>query len=245
VRRRRCAAGGLRVSQGPVGPVLAPALAGGPVILYLDDGCAGWWPAPGGLAARLAAAAGATVVCCRWDAEFPAALRDASAGYRYCRAMGPVAVAGERLGAGLAASLLVWLRDTGAAMPRCATLVSAALDLTLQAPSMLLNAAADVTLDAGHLRERAERYAAGRPPSDPLLSPALANLHGLPPVQLLAAGTDLLLDDSVAFAARAAHSGVAVDLQVRPDSGSLRAQAAAAMADFIGTWSAAAAQGNQ
>jgi acetyl esterase/lipase len=241
--RRRGAAGGLRVSQSPVGPVLAPALAGGPVILYLDDGFAGRWLAPGGLAARLAAAADATVVCCRWDAEFPAALRDAYAGYRYCRAMGPVAVAGERLGAGLAASLLVWLRDTGAAAPRCATLISAALDLTLQAPSMLLNAAADTTLDAGHLRERAERYAAGRPPSDALLSPALANLHGLPPVQLLAAGTDLLLDDSVAFAARAARAGVAVDLQVRPDSGSLRERAAAAMADFIGTWSAPAIPG--
>src|SRR5580700_5820457 len=151
-------------------------VGGGPVVLYLDVGCDGERGAPGGLAAGLAARAGATVVCCRCRAEFPGALRDASAGYRYSRGLGlelgRVAVAGERLGAGLAASLLVWLRDMEEELPSCAMLISAVLDLTLQAPSMLLNAAADVTQDAARLRERAARYAAGRALTDPLVSPA-------------------------------------------------------------------------
>ena len=69
--------------------------------------------------------------------------------------------------------------------------------------------------------------------TDPLLSPLHANLHGLPPVQLLAAGNDVLLDDSLAFAARAARSGVLVDLRVWPDATGLDAVAATAMAGFI------------
>ena len=131
-------------------------------------------------------------------------------------------VAGERLGAGLAAALLARLRDTGAALPRCAVLVSAVLDLTMQAPSLLLNAAADPAFRVTELRRRVLRHAAGTALTDPRLSPLHANLHGLPPVQLLVAGNDLLLDDSLAFAARAARSGVTVDLRVRPDAASLR-----------------------
>jgi len=92
----------------------------------------------------------------------------------------------------------------------------------MQAPSLLLNAAADPTCDAGRLRRHAARYAAGTAPTDAALSPLYGSLHGLPPVQLVAAGTDLLLDDSLAFAARAARSGVTVDLRVWPDAASLQ-----------------------
>jgi acetyl esterase/lipase len=186
-----------------------------------------------GRARCLALSTGATVVCSRYRGEFPAALEDVHAGYRYSQALGPVAVAGRRVGAGLAAALLIGLRDTGAALPRCAVLISALLDLTMQAPSVRLNAAADPALDPAEFRRRARRYAAVTALTDPLLSPLRANLHGLPPVLLLAAGTDLLLDDSVAFAARAARSGGAVDLRIWPDPASLDAQLLPAMAGFI------------
>jgi acetyl esterase/lipase len=76
-------------------------------------------------------------------------------------------------------------------------------------------------------------YAAGTDRRDPLLSPLHANLHGLPPLQLLAAGNDLLVDDSLAFATRAARSGIAVDLRVWPDAGRLRRDTVPAMAGFI------------
>jgi acetyl esterase/lipase len=143
-------------------------------------------------------------------------------------------VAGNRGGAGLAAALLVRLRDEGAEPPACAVLVSPLLDLTLQAPSLQLNAAADPTFDLDELRRRVARYAAGTELTDPLLSPLFANLHGLPPIQVLAAGSDPLLDDSLAFAARAARSGVTVDLRVRPDAAGLRPGVLAAVAAFIG-----------
>lgn len=229
----------MRVEASPVGPVVRPPGPKDPaglVILYLhgDRYLAGAPESALGLAGRLALQTGAVVVCSRYRRAFPAALEDVHAGYCYSQAAGPVVVAGERLGAGLAAGLLVRLRDAGAALPRCAVLVSALLDLTMRAPSLLLNGAADATFRVGELRRQVACYAAGTALTDPLLSPLHANLHGLAPVQLLAAGNDVLLDDSLAFAARAARSGVTVDLRVRPDAASLHAEILPAMAAFIG-----------
>lgn len=187
-----------------------------------------------GLLRELARSTGAAVVCPRYRPVFPAAIEDVRESYRNSQANGPVVVVGERLAAGLAASLLIQLRDADAAMPRCAVLVSALLDLTLQAPSLVLNGAADRTFRPGEARRRVAHYAAGTSLTDPVLSPLRANLHGLPPVQLLAAGNDLLLDDSLAFAARAARSGVTVDLRVRPDAVALHADLVPAMSAFIG-----------
>lgn len=231
----------MRVDASPVGPVVRPPRRQPVVVLYLhgDRYLSGSPEAALGLTGDLAARTGAAVVCARYRSSFPAALEDAHAAYRYSQALsaanaaGALVVAGERLGAGLAAALLVRLRDAGDVLPRCAVLVSALLDLTMQAPSLLLNAAADPTFHVGELRRRAACYAAGTPPSDPLLSPLRANLHGLPPVQLLAAGNDVLVDDSLEFAARAARSGVSVDLRIQPDAHGLRGGIVPAMAGFI------------
>jgi epsilon-lactone hydrolase len=226
------------VEASPVGPVVHPPGSAGSVILYLhgDRYLRGDPETALGLGGELAVRTGAAVICARYRCAFPAALEDVHAAYCYGQALGPVVVAGSRLGAGLAAALLVRLRDSGAAPHRCAVLISALLDLTMQAPSLLLNAAADPTFRVGELRRGVARYAAGTAPTDPLLSPMHANLHGLPPVQLLAAGNDVLVDDSLGFAARAARSGVAVDLRVRPDEASLRPEIAREMAAFIATW---------
>jgi monoterpene epsilon-lactone hydrolase len=234
---RSAPASAARTEASPVGPVLHSPGPAGTVILYLPGGPdVPGAPAPG-LARHLARRTGATVVCSRYRPAFPAALEDVQAAYRYSRAAGPVVVAGERTGAGLAAALLVRLRDAGDELPLAAVLISGLLDAAMQAPSLLYNAAADRVLDAAGLRRTVARYAAGTDLTDPLLSPLRANLHGLPPVQLLAAGTDLLLDDSLAFAVRAARSGVTVDLRIRPDAASLAAHRLPAMAEFIGTWS--------
>jgi epsilon-lactone hydrolase len=148
-----------------------------------------------------------------------------------------VVLVGERLGAGLAAAVLLNLRDVGAEPPCCAMLIAGLLDLVMDAPSLYLNAGTDPSFDPAELRARTAAYAAGTTPTDPLLSPLYGNLHGLPPIQLLAAGTDPLLDDSLGFAARAARSGVTVDLQVLPDELSLTSQAVAAAADFVRSYS--------
>jgi acetyl esterase/lipase len=187
-------------------------------------------------ATRLALLTGARVVSPRYRPTYPAALDDVLDGYRYCQQAGPVVVAGERLGGGLVAALLVRLRDVGAPQPRCAVLVSALLDLTMDAKSLLINARAQPSLDVTHLRRRVADYAGGAVRTDPLVSPLYANLHGLIPVQLLVAGTDPLLDDSLAFATRAARSGVPVDLRVWSDSTTLDTAAVTTMTDFIAAW---------
>jgi acetyl esterase/lipase len=198
------------------------------VILYL--------PGEAGRAEQLAQQTGATVAACRYRATFAEALSDVHAKYQECAEAGPVVLVGERMGAALAGSLLVQLRDAGAALPRCAVLVSALLDLTMQAKSLRLNARADPRFDAGALRQQVADYAGGAALTDPLLSPLYANLYGLPPLQLLVAGTDPLLDDSLGFAVRAARSHVPVDLRVLPDT--LSGESLSAISDFIRGWAA-------
>jgi acetyl esterase/lipase len=231
--------GDLRVRSGPVGPVVRPAAPTGTVLLYLHgnpDATAGPESALE-LARQFAEASRATVVLCRYRPTFPAALlEDVYTAYRYCRQRGEVAVAGERMGATLAAALLVQLREWGAPVPRCAVLVSALLDLTMQADSLWRSARPGAGLDVTELRRQVPDYAGGAVLRDPLVSPLYANLHGLPPVQLLVAGTDPLLDDSLAFAARAARSGVAVDLRVCRDATELRARTVPTTADFVTAW---------
>lgn len=185
------------------------------------------------LAKHLALRAGATVVCGRYREGFPDALDDVHAAYRFCESLGPVSLAGEGMGAGLAAALTVRLRDTEAVPPRCVVLVSALLDLTMRAKSLLLNASADPGFDVAALRRRVADYAGGAPLTHELVSPLYANLHGFPPVQLLVAGTDPLLDDSLRFSAQAAHCRLTVDLHVWPDAAELRADVVPAMAAFI------------
>jgi acetyl esterase/lipase len=209
------------VDDSPFGTVVRPDDPREMVILYLrgNDSV--------DLASQLAELTRATVVCPRYRSTYPGAFEDVRAAYRHYKHAGPVALVGERMGAGLAAALLVYLRDLGAALPRCAVLVSALLDLTMRANS--LNPRADVT----RLRQLVADYAGGATLTNPLLSPLYANLHGLSPIQLLVAGTDPLLDDSLAFATRAARDGVTVDLRVAADDAALDAGMLTAAADFL------------
>lgn len=223
------------IEEAAVGPVVRPPADAGIVVLYLhgepDD------PEPAlDLARRLALRTGATVVCPHYRPAFPAALIDAHSGYSYCQAVDPVVVVlGEGLGAALATAMVVQLRDSEATPPQCVVLLSPLLDLTLEARSLQLNAGAGALFDVTELRRRVRDYARHTPLSDSRLSPLYANLHGLPPVQLLAAGTDPLLDDTLAFATRAARSRVAVDLRVWPEAAAFRTEVVDVMARFLTT----------
>ncbi|GAB2831527.1 hypothetical protein GCM10022221_33010 [Actinocorallia aurea] len=224
------------VSAHGLGLAVVPHERFGGTVLYLhgDRSLAGE-PEPGlAFAEDLAARTGAEVFCARYRPVFPAALHDVRAAYGHCRTRGgPVALAGRLEGAGLAAALLLSLRDDGAPLPHCAVLLSALLDLRLDAQSLLLNGATDPAFDLRDLRARTLAYAGRVPPTDPLLSPLLGNLHGLPPVQLQTAGTDPLLDDSISFAARAARSGVDVHLRVRSGTAELRENLTRSAAAFL------------
>ncbi|MGC9542144.1 alpha/beta hydrolase fold domain-containing protein [Streptomyces sp. UG1] len=226
----------VRLEEGPFGPEVRPE--GGAVaqtVLYLhgDPRLAGTPQDALPTARELARLTGCAVVCARYRPRFPHALEDVHAAWEHCHADGPAAVAGKRLGGALAAGLLLRLRDAGATLPTCAVLSSPVLDFTLDSPSLLLNAAADRTVDAEALPVRAAAYAGTAPRDHPLLSPLHGNLHGLPPLQLHAAGTEVLLDDTLSFATRAAHSGIGVDMRIYEDSAAQGLRQLGATAEFL------------
>jgi len=127
-----------------------------------------------------------------------------------------VALAGDSAGGGLVASTLVRLRDAGAELPACAILFSPWVDLTCESDSYDDNEEADPSLTRDALLAAAERYVGDVSPEDEGVSPLYADLTGLPPILIQVGSIEILLNDSVEFAAALASDGVEVDLQVRP-----------------------------
>jgi len=174
------------------------------------------------LAARLARRAGASVSVIDYrlapEDPFPAAIEDCLAAYRAEMAThGPrhLVLAGDSAGGNAVLATLVAARDAGDHMPACAYLLSPWTDLSGSGATMHTNAGVDPMLEPRFIASAAAAYAGGRPLDDPALSPLFADLSGLPPL-LVQCGTDeVLLDDSVRLAERAAGAGVDVSLDVR------------------------------
>jgi acetyl esterase/lipase len=77
---------------------------------------------------------------------------------------------------------------------------------------MEARAGADPALTRRALETRAADYLAGADPRTPLH----ADLRGLPPLLIQAGGREILLDDALRLAARAARADVPVTLQTFP-----------------------------
>ena len=91
-------------------------------------------------------------------------------------------------------------------------------DLTLTGPSMSTKASVDPSpLTPEGLRLRVPDYLGGADPASPLASPIFADLSGLPPLLIQVGSHEILLDDAVRLAARAAAYDVEVTLQVTPE----------------------------
>jgi monoterpene epsilon-lactone hydrolase len=202
----------------------APGADPGRVLLFLHGGgfAFGSLASDGELAARLGRAAGMRVLFPEYrlapEHRFPAAIDDVRAVWRWLRGQGlaaaSLAVAGDSAGGGLAASLLVALRDAGEDLPAAAVLLSPTVDLTSSGVSMTERAGQDPFSTPGMLRQFAAGYLAGADPRAPLASPLFAPLAGLPPLLILAGTADLLLSDSQRLATAAADAGVDVSLEV-------------------------------
>jgi acetyl esterase/lipase len=168
-----------------------------------------------GPASRLSRASGARVLCAAYrlapEHPFPAALEDALAAYRRMVESGAaperIVVGGDSAGGGLVAAMLVALRDAGDHLPAGGVLFSPWTDLSLEAPSITELARVDTVLDAGSLREAADRYLGGTDARHPGASPLFAELGGLPPVFVQAGDADILLDDSRVLVERVREAG--------------------------------------
>jgi cation diffusion facilitator CzcD-associated flavoprotein CzcO/acetyl esterase/lipase len=189
-------------------------------VLYLHGGAyvVGSRRTHRGLAAQIALAGNAPVHLLDYrlgpEHQHPAALEDALGAYRELLASGldpkSIVVCGDSAGGGLAVALATRLRDAGDPLPGGLAILNGWLDLTCSGDSTRWNA----RRDAGLLRPWAvhcgDLYRGDADPLDPELSPAFAELAGLPPTYVQVGTHDILLSDSDVIARRGREAGVDV-----------------------------------
>lgn len=145
---------------------------------------------------------------------FPAAVDDALAVYRDAlahRSASAIGVYGASAGAVLTLQLLARLKAEGLPMPAAAGFFSGAGDARVLGdcegflPPIMGTRTAAQTLD---------EYRAGTPADDPLFSPTVGDLSGLPPVMAMTSTRDQLLSHTILADLALRQAGVAVDLRV-------------------------------
>lgn len=221
VRTSAVRLGGVRAIE-----VQAGADDGSGAVLYFHGGgyALGAAATSVNLASDIARRSGTTVYTVDYrlapENPFPAAVDDALAAYRGLldRAVpaDAIAVSGESAGGGLALALLIAIKEAGLPQPTAAAVLSPWADLTQSGRSYETKAALDPALTHKALATRAGDYLAGQDPRSPLASPLFADLRGLPPLLIQAGTYEVLLDDAVRLAAKAADDDVAVTLQTFP-----------------------------
>lgn len=148
---------------------------------------------------------------------FPAAPLDVQAVVRALRAQHPggrLVVAGDSAGGNLALGLMLALKEAGEALPDAAALFSPATDLSGSSASIEVNADRDAMFDGRQLQHLAAAYLQGADAAQPLASPLLGDLSGLPPLLIHVGQDEALRDDSLRLARQARAAGVTVELQV-------------------------------
>jgi epsilon-lactone hydrolase len=196
------------------------------VVLYFHGGVYVLGDAfqPANLASQVARRIRAKVISVDYrlapEHPYPAAVDDALAAYEALvhngTAPSDVVLAGESAGGGLATATMVNARDRGLPLPAAAFALSPYVDLTLAGTTIDTKSAADPVLSREILEPRVADYAAGGDPALGLISPIFADLSGLPPLLIQAGSDEVLLDDAIRLAQRAATADVEVDLQVTP-----------------------------
>jgi epsilon-lactone hydrolase len=196
------------------------------VILYLHGG--GFYSGSSEthrvLGARLAKDAGADVFLVDYrrmpEAIYPAQIDDALTAYRWLLQQGypahRIAVAGESVGGNLVLELALHLREQHQALPSSLVAMSPVADLTASGRSVVENARKDPLLTRASLQAVTRTYMNGGTPQNPAVSPAFAELDGLPPLLLQVAAGEILLDDSINIARKAGMAGVAATLEIWP-----------------------------
>ncbi|MCC5995685.1 MAG: alpha/beta hydrolase [Oceanicaulis sp.] len=183
----------------------APARPGPGAILYLHGGgySRGSAQSHKPLVARLSALFNMSAISADYrlapEHQCPAAVEDGAAALaEICaEADGPVLLAGDSAGGGLALAAAIRQRDAGGIMPAALYLISPWTDLSLSGDSVKGRAGADPMLTPGNLKAGAALYLGQLDARDPEASPLFADLSGLPPVFIQVGQDEILLDDSV------------------------------------------------
>lgn len=151
--------------------------------------------------------------------RFPAAVDDGVSFYNALLTEGidprRILVAGDSAGGGLAAALLLRLRDEDSPLPAGAILFSPYTDLEHLGDSIERNRHTDYLPFGERIVNTA--YLGDHDPRDPYASPMYGDFSGLPPLLVFAGGREMILDDSTRLVAAAERDGCTARLHVAPD----------------------------
>jgi acetyl esterase/lipase len=151
---------------------------------------------------------------------FPAAVDNALQAYRMLLEQGnepnKIVVSGDSAGGGLTLALLLSIREAGLPMPAGAYLISPWTDLTMSFATHSSKASVDMNITAEFLEDSAALYASGQDRTNPLISPAFADLRGFPPILVQVGSHERLLDDSLTIVRNAALADVPTKLSIWP-----------------------------
>jgi acetyl esterase/lipase len=145
---------------------------------------------------------------------YPAAPDDCFAAWNWMLSKGfdpaRVVFAGDSAGGNLAVATAMRAREEDLPLPAALVLMSPVLDLTFSGPSVARNDGIDPMFRAATARRIQDWYAPGLDLEDPRISPLFGDAAGLPPTQLHVGSSELLLDDTLRYAAKAPGSLAAV-----------------------------------
>ena len=154
------------------------------------------------------------------ESPYPAALENALKAYRMLLGKGfkpeNIVLGGDSAGGGLTLAVLLNIRDKGLPMPAGAYLLSPWTDLSNRFASHEIKKDVDILITADFLGTLASLYAKGEDLKNPLISPAFADLRGLPPLLIHVGSHETLLDDTLTVVRNAAMADVPVKLTVWP-----------------------------
>jgi acetyl esterase/lipase len=147
---------------------------------------------------------------------FPAAVDDAVNAFQWLLKSGiqaqNIALAGDSAGGGLTVATMLRLRDEKIPLPACAACIAPWVDLLEEfTPTNTDSCAMFLPVDG---RNFAKVYLNGASAHSPLASPLFGDLHGLPPLLIQVADTEMLFDDSFRLNEKAQAAGVQSRLHI-------------------------------
>ena len=135
-------------------------------------------------------------------------------------------IAGDSAGGNLTLSLIAWIRDKKLRAPEAAVALSPLTDITFSGASIRSNESSDIMLKPFlKILNRIPQFIKSWwvvwkyrvRPANPVASPLLGDLSGLPPTLVQASETEMLLDDARRYVFKACASGSPVKLQTWAD----------------------------
>jgi monoterpene epsilon-lactone hydrolase len=135
-------------------------------------------------------------------------------------------ISGDSAGGNLTLSLIAWIRDNGLRAPEAVVALSPLADATFSGASIRGNVNTDIMLKPfmqilnkipPFIKSWWALWTYKVRPGNPLVSPLLGDLSGLPPTLVQASESEMLLDDARRYVCKACASGSPAKLQTWTD----------------------------